>query len=149
LIKPATVDEAVQLLENYNIYFSGEIYCHFLIADASGKSVIVEYYDDGLQVVSTDKNYQIASNFIAFNDVNIGEGFTEFERYAIVESVLENSNGVISEAQAVDLLADVGVMDGNRDKLQWSVVYNLTTGSSTIFAHRNTENIIKFNLAMR
>jgi len=149
LDKAATVDEAIQLLEEYNIYFSGGIHCHFLIADASGKSVIVEYYDYGLQVVSTDKNYQIASNFIAYNDVNIGEGFTEFERYDIVENVLENNNGVLSEAQAVDLLADVGVMDGNRDKLQWSVVYNLTTGSSAIFAHRNTENVIKFNLAMR
>lgn len=45
---------------------------HYLIADASGKSVLVEYYDNELQIVETDSNYQIASNFIAYNGVNIG-----------------------------------------------------------------------------
>ena len=36
----ATVEEAVELLRNYNIYFSGDVECHYLIADASGQSVI-------------------------------------------------------------------------------------------------------------
>ena len=56
------------------MYFSGDVYCHYLIADASGHSVIVEYYDGGLQVVELDTDYQIASNFIAYNGLNIGEG---------------------------------------------------------------------------
>ncbi len=146
LDKAATTAEAVELLKQYNIYFSGGIDCHYLIADASGHSVLVEYYDGNLQTVETDADYQIASNFIAYNNVNIGEGFTEFERYNTVEAEINKNFGLLSENQAVSLLAKVGVMDGAVDKLQWSVVYNLTTGNGKIFAHRNMDNVISFYL---
>ena len=46
----------------------------------------------------------------------------------------------------MELLAKVGVMDGETDKLQWSVVYNLTELSGRIFAHRKTENAVEFVL---
>jgi hypothetical protein len=141
----ANIDEAVALLRQYNIYFSGGINCHFLIADAGGKSVLVEYYDGQLQTTTTEDNYQIASNFIAYNGINIGEGFDEFERYDKVKAAIE-INGFLSEAQAQKLLAEVGVYDGNTDKLQWSVLYNLTTGNIAIFAHRNADNTVNFHL---
>jgi len=143
LDKAASVDEAVALLRQYNIYFSGGVYCHFLLADATGESLLVEYYGGGLRTVTTDENYQIASNFIAYDGVNIGEGFTEFERYDAVQAAIERK-GFLTEAEAVALLAEVGVYDGGVDKLQWSVLYNLTTGEGTIFAHRNTGNPIGF-----
>jgi hypothetical protein len=148
LDKAATVDEAVQLLSNYNIYFSGGVECHFLIADATGKSVIVEYYNGKMQIVRSSENYQIASNFIAYNGVNIGEGFTEFDRYNTVKKAIEKNKDVLSDEQAISLLAEVGIMDGNTDKLQWSVLYNLTTGESKIFAHRNMNNITHSQLNM-
>lgn len=146
LDKAADVDEAVELLGQYNIYFSGDITCHYLIADASGRSVIVEYYDRELQVVEPDSEYQIASNFIAFDGLNIGEGYTEFERYDRVQSVIEENGGVLDADSAIALLADVGISDGDTDKLQWSVLYNLTTGGGDIFANRKTDSIIAFHL---
>ncbi len=149
LDKAATVDEAVVLLRQYNIYFSGDIYCHYLIADSSGSSVIVEYYDGGIQVVKADTTYQIASNFIAYNGVNIGEGFTEFERYDTVKTAIENNGASLSEDQAIALLAQIGVIDEGVDKLQWSVLYNLSTGEGTFFAHRNTENCIPFRIDIK
>lgn len=137
LDKAASVDEAVGLLRNYNIYFSGEVTCHFLIADAAGESVIVEYYDGGLQVVESDTDYQIASNFVAYHGLNIGEGYTEFERYNAVKNVLMNCNTVTME-DCEELLNTVGVYDGDMDKLQWSVVYNLTDKTGRIWPYRNT-----------
>lgn len=148
LDKAADVDEAVELLRQYNIYFSGDITCHYLIADASGRSVIVEYYDQELQVVETDSEYQIASNFIAFDGLSIGEGYTEFERYDRVQSVIEENGCVLDAGSAIALLADVGISDGVTDMLQWSVLYNLTTGDGEIFAHRKTDNVIAFHLDM-
>lgn len=148
LDKAADVDEAVELLGQYNIYFSGDITCHYLIADASGRSVIVEYYDKELQVVETDSKYQIASNFIAFDGLNIGEGGTEFERYDRVQSAIEENGCVLDADGAAALLAGVGIWDGTTDKLQWSVLYNLTTGNGDIFAHRNTDNTFGFHLDM-
>lgn len=146
LDKAATVDEAVELLRQYNIYFSGGIDCHYLIADASGRSVIVEYYDGGLQVVETTEDYQIASNFIAYNGLNIGEGYNEFERYDTVKAAIDDNGGVLREDQAIALLEKVGIKDGKTDKLQWSVLYNLSSGDGKIFAHRNTKNITSFHI---
>lgn len=132
---------AIVLLADYNIYFSRDVECHYLIADASGHSVIVEFYDGEIQIVETETDYQIATNFIAYNGLNIGEGFTEFERYDAVEKELADNNGVLNEDDAISLLARVGVRDGEVDKLQWSVVYNLTTGDVRLFIHRDTDNI--------
>ncbi len=148
LDKAATVEEAIELLKQYNIYFSGGIECHYLIADASGHSVIVEYVNQELCVVESETEYQIASNFIAYNGLNIGEGFTEFERYNRVQNAIEENNGILEVSGAIQLLADVGVFDGDIDKLQWSVLYNLTTGKGGIFANRKTSNIIEFSLDM-
>lgn len=144
----STVEEAVELLRNYNIYFSGGIECHYLIADASGHSVIVEFYDGELQIVEAETDYQIATNFIAYDGLNIGEGFTEFERYDMVEKELSDNNGILNENDVISLLAKVGVQDGEVDKLQWSVIYNLTTGDVRLFIHRDTNNITAEKLEM-
>lgn len=140
LDKAASIDEAVALLRQYNIYFSGGISCHFLLADASGKSVIVEYYDGGVQLVEADTDYQIASNFIAYKGLNIGEGYTEFERYDAVEACLLKNGGTATMADCEDLLNVIGVYDGEHgiDKLQWSVVYNLTDRTGRIWPHRDS-----------
>ena len=144
----STVEEAVELLRNYNIHFSGDIECHYLIADASGRSVIVEFYDGELQVVETKTDYQIATNFIAYNDLNIGEGYTEFERYDMVEKELSDNNRMLNENDTISFLAKVGVQDGEVDKLQWSVVYNLTTGDVRLFIHRDINNVTATKLEM-
>ena len=146
LDKAASVDEAVELLSQYNIYFSYGIDSHFLIGDASGKSVLVEYYDGGMQVVTTDEDYQVASNFIAYNGVNIGEGFNEFERYDRVREAIDSNGCVLSVEQSVALLAEVCITYNGEDKLEWTAIYNLSNLDGTIFADRNTGNLIEFRL---
>jgi len=146
LDKAATTNEAINLLKKYNIYFSAGVECHFLIADKKGNSVLVEYYDGEMQVVKTDKNYQVASNFIAYNNLNIGEGYTEFDRYNTVVNEIEKNNNSLTENQAINLLTKVGVYDNKIDKLQWSVVYNLNNKTGKIFTNRNTKNINSFKL---
>lgn len=146
LDKASTVDEAVELLRQYNLYFSGDIDCHFLIADASGHSVIVEYWAGELQVVEGVGEYQIASNFIAYQGLNIGEGYTEFERYDAIRNAIEENGGTLNRTQALPLLADVGIWDGETDKLQWSVLYDLTAGDGTIFANRKVDHSVDFSV---
>lgn len=147
LDKAKNVDDAIELLKKYNIYFSGGIYCQFLIADASGRSAIVNYFDGDIKVTETDEDFQIASNFIPYNGLNIGEGFCEFERYDRVRNVIESNDGILSEMQAVDLLAEVGVIDSDgHSRLHWTVIYNLSTLEGVIFANRNTDDLINFRL---
>lgn len=142
----ATVDEAVELIKNYNIYFSAGVDCHYLIADASGRSMIVEFWDGEVKTVEPTGTYQIASNFIAYNGLNIGEGYDEFERYDRADRVLKEGGGVIHEDRALDLLSELGVYYNGEDKLQWSVVYNLTELKGRVFAGRNKENMYPFSL---
>ena len=144
LDKAANVEEAVNLLKQYNIYFSGDVDCHFLIADSNGKSVLVEYYDGGLQTVETDTEYQIASNFIAYQGVNIGEGFNEFERYDKVEAFLKQNNNAVTMQKCEELLNEIGVVYNGTDRLQWSVVYNLSTRSGRIWPFRDSEKAWDF-----
>ena len=54
LDKAATVDEAVELLKNYDMNSSGETGYHFQIADADGNTVIVEYINNEMQVMTKE-----------------------------------------------------------------------------------------------
>ena len=133
-------------MKQYNVYFSAGINCHFLLADRTGDSLLVEYWDGDLRIVETMEDYQVASNFIAYNGLNIGEGFTEFERFETAKSAIIENGGYLTEQQALDLLMKVGIYDGDTDKLQWTVVYNLTTGVGKILANRNIDNIHSFSV---
>jgi len=142
LDKAANVDEAIELLKQYNVFFSLGISCHYLIADASGRSVIIEFWDKDLKVVESP----IASNFIAYNDLRISQG-NAIERHDRVKKVIEDNKGVLNKEQTVDLLVDVGARSTQAGLgLQWSVIYNLTTLEGTIFANGKKDNLINFNL---
>jgi len=145
LDKATNVEEALGLLRQYNICFPMNIYCQFLIADASGRSVIVNYYDDDMKITEVGESYQIASNFASFSQ-DICAGRCEFERYDKVKSTLASNGGVLTEAQAVDLLADVGVVYEGESHIQWSVIYNLSTLEGVIFAHGKKDNLINFHI---
>ena len=53
LDKAANVDEAIDLLRNYDMNASMGMMVHFALSDASGRSVVVEYVDHEMYVVET------------------------------------------------------------------------------------------------
>jgi hypothetical protein len=128
LDKAATVGEALDLLGQYNIYFSADVACHYFISDISGQSVIVEFLDGEMKVTPNSANYQAVTNFIVYNGINEGEGFCEFERYDKIMAVLKATKGVISEDQAMKVLEAVKIPG----KTQWSVVYNMVSKQARI-----------------
>ncbi|MDR2736657.1 MAG: choloylglycine hydrolase, partial [Gracilibacteraceae bacterium] len=69
-------------------------------------------------------------------------------RYDTVKEALDHNGGRFSVTQAVDILAEVGIIDRNEDILQWSVVYNLSARNGVMFAHRKINNLIDFQLAL-
>jgi predicted choloylglycine hydrolase len=56
-------DEAVELLQKYHVDCDG-MPCHFMIADASGKSVVVEFAEGKLETVATKESWQVATNHV-------------------------------------------------------------------------------------
>ena len=133
LDRAANVEEAVALLSKYNIHFSNDIPCQFFIADASGTSIIVEFINGKMELIYPTSNYQVASNFIEYNNENKGFGQ---ERYEAIKTVIESRNHRLSDNTALELLAHVGVRSNGIDMLQWSVLYNTSNLTGEIFAHR-------------
>ena len=59
-----TVDEAVGIMQSYNIDFGGGPPIHYLMADATGKSVLVEYYNGEMHVLDNEEPWHLATNFL-------------------------------------------------------------------------------------
>ena len=147
LDKAASTDEAVELLRKYNVYFSGGLKTHIFIADASGNSVIVEYYDGDLQVVKNANDYQIAANHIAYQDMNIFESPDSLERQKAVEQVITERDNKLDMRTCEELLNAIGLYNRDKsDRLQWSVVYDLSDRSGRIWPHRKSESAWDFDL---
>jgi hypothetical protein len=140
----ATVEEAIALIRAHDLYFSGDVECHYLISDAAGDSAVVEFLDQDVKITKPDKNYQAATNFIMYQGLNEGEGYTEFERYDTIDQKLTEADGVITESDAMKLLSDVVIPD----RTQWSVVYNQATGAVTVCMGANYDKTYTYQLDM-
>ena len=64
LDQAGTVDEAVAILQQYNVEWGSGPPLHYLIADRAGQSVLVEFYQDKVQVIPADKPWHLATNFL-------------------------------------------------------------------------------------
>ena len=131
------VDEAVELVKKYNLHDSANTSFHYMIADATGKSAILEwvpadgvtdgedndgsartlnviYNDDPMydEVRSSDAfKYQTITNFIitpGYYDDAEAEG-PGCDRYTYINSQLAEVDGVVAdEKAAMDILQAVG-----------------------------------------
>lgn len=161
LDKCATVDEAVALLEQYDMHSSANSCYHFQIADASGETVVVEYIGNEMSVLEPGdettagaavegRTYMAATNFLLTpGDYDFGSGQ---DRYAILADGLTAADGVLSEDAAMDLLSAVAQEPhinsrGEESATQWSVVYNLNERTATIAVGMDYENTFEVSLA--
>ncbi len=132
------VDEALTLIRQYNIDFA-DTAVHFHIADASGKSAIVEYVDGGISVVRGDKPWQVSTNFL-FSEV-IKPPCVRFDT---ATKSLADSQGSKSDDEAMSLLQST-----SQDHTKWSVVYNLTTGQISLALGKGYDKAHAFKLKMK
>ena len=160
LDRAATVDEAVAMLRDYNFFADGEqkdrkkgnfSNYHFLLADASGKSVILEYVkrdgpgSDSPWVLNIVDEHQVTNHFRSEGWKHLGR---QDDRFSRMQKTLEQKDGVLTEQEAMRLLSDVHqeASDNHEGKTQWSVVYNLTKKTATVCVNHNYEKIYKFNI---
>jgi hypothetical protein len=131
------VDEAVDLMKRYNIDFTGGPPIHYLMADANGKSVLVEYYDGEMQVIGNEEPWNIATNFLRSSVDDPANG--NCWRYNKIDVRLTETNGRIDAQTAMQLLADVA-----QDNTQWSVVYQMSSGVIKVAMGRQYRDIHQF-----
>jgi hypothetical protein len=132
------VNEAVALIQKYNVEFVGPSSVHFHVADASGGSAVVEYVNGGISVVRGDKRWQVSTNFLFSEPVK-----PDCWRYNKASETLDTTDGTISQAGAMDLLEAVKL-----DNTVWSIVYGLSTGQITLALGRDYNRIHAFSLDM-
>lgn len=145
LDRAATVDEALALLDEYDMQSSmPEANFHFLLADAYGKAVVLEYLPNGQRMVY-DQNY--VTNFYLTENVPYAPVRGK-DRYDLIEQTLIFKKGVMSEAEVMALLAVIGQPETEEatSMTQWSVVYNLTDLTGRVAVVREYDNVFRFSL---
>ena len=150
----ATVDEAIAFVQQYDMHDSAQTSFHYMIADATGASAILEW-TNGTDATDNDGSARTLNVIRNNDDANIGEregaadyqwitnfilqpGYYEsdadkpgYDRYEHIYGQLSATDGVVENEQAaMDILASVGRRSWNNDDSNGitvhSVVYNLT-----------------------
>jgi hypothetical protein len=132
----ATVDEAAALIGSYNIDFSGGPPLHYLIADVTGGSVVVEFIDGGLSVLETADDWQVATNFLLTNHT-VESARNSCWRYRLCYDTLAGQQGAITAETALDLLQSV-----SQANTRWSIVYNLNTQAIQVVMGRKYNQVV-------
>ena len=144
LDRAASVDEAVELLSQYDLHASAGMMVHFAIADAAGRSVVVEYIDNDMSVVETS----VATNFYLSEGEKYGIGTEESHiRYEILTALLQEQKAFTME-DIRDALNSVSKHNFNSPfaSTEWSIVYNQQTGEIQYYHRENYDTGYSFRL---
>jgi hypothetical protein len=139
LDRAGSADEALAILSAYNLDFDGGPPLHYLLADARGDAILVEFYQGEMQVLPNQNPWHQATNFLVSSTDNSPQNHCW--RYDRINQRLASSQGRLSAQSAIDLLSQVS--QGNT---QWSVVYSLQNKQISVVMGRDYENNHVFDL---
>ena len=149
-----SVEDAVALAQQYDLHDSASSCFHYMVADSTGRSAILEWVGtdadhdaDGAQrqlnvlwndtdALSDSADWQVVTNFIktpGYYDDTTAE-MKGLDRYEHLAAALRETDGIVADKDAaMDLLASVGRRTWNNDDSNsntvHSVVYDLTDKS--------------------
>ncbi len=142
LDQAGTVDEAVAILQQVNIEWGSGPRLHYLIADRSGQSALVEFYRGKLEVIPADRPWHLATNFLVSSVGDHTAG--QCPRYDTIDQQLSTSGGRLDAAKAMQLLSDV-----SQPNTQWSIVYGLSTGEIVVTLGREYSHAHTFQFDLK
>ena len=143
LNRAATVEEALNLLEQYDLHASMNYMVHFAIADAEGKSVAVEYIDNEMVVVETP----VLTNFYLAEGEKQGIGTKQsHERFDILtETIAEKPSMTLAEVR--DALDSVSKDNfGEFESTEWSIVFDQSALTAAYYHRENYEKAYFFQI---
>lgn len=142
LDQAADVDEAIRLLEQFDMNSSAGMMLHFTIADKSGRSVAVEYVDNKMSVIETP----VVTNFYLTEGEKYGIGTEQSHtRYDMLMERLENQPAMELEDMR-DAMKSVSKNNfGEFVSTEWTVVYSQDTGEIRYYHRENYENSYSFS----
>ena len=149
-----SVEDAVALAQQYDLHDSASSCFHYMVADSTGRSAILEWVGtdadhdvDGAQrqlnvlwndtdALSDSADWQVVTNFIKTPGYYDGTSAERkgLDRYEPLAAALRETDGIVADKDAaMDLLASVGRRtwdnDDSNSNTVHSVVYDLTDKS--------------------
>ena len=162
------VEEAIALLSEHNVSYTGTTVSHLLLADRSGHSALLEWVDGEMKVIRNQQPWQVSTNFrVNGADEIINADISEYQasgtvagdnpgrkywRYVTAWETLRKADGLLSPEQSMDLLSTISLevnINGTTFLTQYSIVYDLVTGDVQIVTERNYQQIYHYQLPMK
>ncbi len=135
----ATVDEALALFERYNLDFTGGPPLHYLLADASGASAVVEFAAGRRVVERGVPPWQALTNFPLVGADTATRRADH--RYRVLADTLGASGGTARGTAALALLRAVA-----QPHTRWSAVYHPRTGELQLVTGQRWRQVHTFPL---
>jgi hypothetical protein len=138
LDKTENVDQAIDVFNNYNIDFSGGPPIHYLVADSSGRGILVEFFQGQSRLIPNDSNWHLATNYLR-SAVEKPEG--QCSRYDKILDQMTRVDGRLSAQGGLILLADI-----SQNNTQWSILYHMSSGQIDVVPGRQFDHPYTFYL---
>jgi hypothetical protein len=138
----ASVGEAIEIIDSYNIDWEGGPALHYLIADRSGEAVLVEFTDGERILIPNDHDWLIATNHLR---AEASAGSSGCRRYDLISESLGDNQGILNPSEAMELLAEVSSSDQEYGT-QWSILYDMSAGTVHIVMGRDYKNLHEFDI---
>ncbi|GAA1282801.1 hypothetical protein GCM10009609_54290 [Pseudonocardia aurantiaca] len=130
LDRAATVDEAVEVMRRHSVDFTGGPQIHYLIADATGRSAVVEYAHSALNVIDD----RILTN-IAMTGTTVAERMADRRYRLLAEGSTEEA------ADGLELLRQVA-----QPHTRWSVAYEPASASARLVTSQQWDRVHRIGL---
>ena len=134
--RAATVDEAIELLRNYDIHTGHGWTQHLFVGDASGDGAVIEWHKGQMKVVKSP----ICTNFRLSSKLAQDDPTGMCERFDILHDTLEK-HPENTPGDAMDMLEAVKQEYDNNIHTEWSIVYHLTDFSMDISVDMDFDNV--------
>lgn len=143
LNQAGSVEEAIDLLKEYDMHSSMGMMVHFAMADSTGRSVVVEYIDSEMKVTETP----VVTNFYLTEGEKYGVGTEQsHERYEILmNTIAEQTLSMGAVADALDSVSKDNFVDSSTT--EWSAVFNQSTKDVIYYHRENYKSGYQFSLS--
>jgi penicillin V acylase-like amidase (Ntn superfamily) len=130
-----STDEAIELLQAFNVHFVATT-CHLLIADATGKSAVVEFFDGRMQVTTTDECWQVCTNHAIAGKTEAANDEC-CDRYRLASNKLAELSKPANASDVMNIMASVS----KENWTMWTSLYELTRGEFRLAYRRHYDNL--------
>lgn len=134
------IDEAVSIIGQYNVDWGEGPPLHYFITDKSKRSVIVEFVNHKINVISNEYPWQVSTNFV-LTGLTRNQCLSSCWRYRTAWNFLKQKNGMLTQDETMELLHEV-----SQSNTVWSILYNTTTLDIRVVMDRKYNQVYNFSL---